>query len=137
MTKNKLLIIITSLFFAVMLFLTVFARDIHNFFLPEVETVQVQTYEFPLEVTEEDGSTFYRMVQRPGVPEKLVQSGIYTIQTKETDGMLRNYAYKVNVTTGTTHNGYTEITAGIHKGQTIIISSEKELYNGCEVYVKE
>ena len=53
--KTKILIIITAVFFAVMLVLTFSSRSIHEAGLPHVKAGRLSEAEFPIEFTDENG----------------------------------------------------------------------------------
>ncbi len=134
MTK-KILLIFTAFFFAGMLFLTVFAEQMHNASLPKVTASRPEQKLFPYEYTSEDGTVSMGSIQKIAVPEAMLESGVYVLYSKEKNGTKRNFVRLAPVQAGEERDGYIEVVSGIMFSDRIVIDSSGELYDGCEVNV--
>ena len=135
MTK-KILLIFTVLFFAGMLFLTLFAEQMHNASLPKVTVSHPEQKPFPYEYTDENGEQQTGSIQKIAVPEAMPENGVYILYYAEKNGTKRSFVRKAPVQTGEEQDGYVEIVSGLMFSDRIVIESAKALYDGCEVTVK-
>ena len=135
MTK-KVLFILTALFFAGMLFLTLFAEQMHNASLPKVTVSHPEQKPFPYEYTDENGEQQTGYVQKLAVPEAMSESGVYILYYAEKNGTKRSFVRKAPVQMGEERDGYVEIVSGLMFSDRIVIESTETLYDGCEVTVK-
>ena len=135
--SKRILIIITALFFLSMLFLSLFAEKIHNANLPKVTASRPETYTFEESYTDENGNvkTFY--TEKSALSKEQLEKGVYVVYSAEKNGTKRSFVRLVQVVTGEEKDGYFEIVSGINYGEKIIISSTEELYDGCEINLKE
>ncbi len=78
-TKNIITLVVTVLFFAVMLFLTVSARAIHNFSLPQVTARRLSSVQFPFEYTDESGNMMTGTKSALAIPFDLLASDIFIL----------------------------------------------------------
>lgn len=132
---KKITLIITVLFFASMLFLTLTAEAIHTSTLPKVTVSRPESKVFPFEYTLEDGTKATGSVGRPALPKAVVENGVYVLYTCDINGTKRDCVRFVNVGTGAERDGYFEIVSGVESFDKVVIESDKELYDGCEVNV--
>ena len=72
--KTKILIIITAVFFAVMLVLTFSSRSIHEAGLPHVKAGRLSEAEFPIEFTDENGELMTGTRQAPAVTKEQLET---------------------------------------------------------------
>lgn len=134
MTK-KLLLAFTIFFFAGMLFLTLFAEQMHNASLPKVTAARPEQKLFPYEYTSEDGTISTGSIQKTAVPKTMLESGVYVIYSTEKNGTKRSFVRLAPVQTGAERDGYVEVVSGILFSDRIVTDSTGELCDGCEVSV--
>ena len=127
---KKILVIITAVFFAGMLFLTVFARDIHNSALPHVTASRVQQAQFPFEYTDENGNTFVGTESKLAVTSEQFKQGVYILYKDEKNGEMRNFIRRANIEAGRKHDGYVEVVSGLTFGDRIVVDSDRLLREG-------
>ncbi|MBD5129866.1 MAG: hypothetical protein HDT43_08080 [Ruminococcaceae bacterium] len=132
---KKILIVFTIFFFAAMLFLTVFAEKIHENSLPKVTASRPEQKPFPFEYIDENGVSQTGSAQQIAVPESMLESGVYAVYSAEKNGTKRDFVRLVTVQTGAVSGGYAEVVSGLMFSDRIVIESNKELYDGCEVKV--
>lgn len=134
---KKITLGFTVLFFALMLFLTLFAESIHLASLPRVTVSRVESKRFPVERVLDDGTVMSFSQERSAVSEELLNMGIYTVYSYEKNGTKRNYVREVFVETGEmTEDGYYEVVSGLSFIDRIVVESTGELYDGCEVMIE-
>lgn len=134
MTK-KILLIFTIFFFAGMLFLTVFAEQMHNASLPKVTASRPEQRMFPYEYTSEDGTVSMGSIQKIAVPKTMLESGVYVLYSAEKNGTKRSFVRLAPVQIGAERDGYVEVISGIMFSDRIVIDSTGELCDKCEVNV--
>ena len=127
---KKILVIITAVFFAGMLFLTVFARDIHNSALPHVTASRVQQAQFPFEYTDENGNTFVGTESKLAVTTEQYEQGVYILYKDEKNGEMRDYIRRANIEAGREHDRYVEVVSGLTFGDRIVVDSDRVLCEG-------
>ena len=127
---KKILVIITAVFFAGMLFLTVFARDIHNSALPHVTASRVQQAQFPFEYTDENGNTFVGTESKLAVTSEQFKQGVYILYKDEKNGEMRNFIRRANIEAGREHDRYVEVVSGLTFGDRIVVDSDRVLCEG-------
>lgn len=135
MNRHKKLVIITAVFCAAMLFLTAFARDIHNNSLPHVTASRLKQEQFPFEYTDDNGNTFTGTESKLAIAAEQYKQGVYVLYKSEKNGEIRGFIRRVNIETGREHKGYIEIVSGISTNERIVSECTGELYDGCEVVV--
>lgn len=133
---KKILVIVTAVFFAAMLFLTAFARDIHNSALPHVTASRVQRAQFPFEYTDENGNTFVGTESKLSVTKEQLEQGVYVLYKAEKNGETRDFIRRADIETGRESGGFLEVISGLSHGDKIVVSSDRELCEG-EVIVRE
>lgn len=134
---KKILSVVTVIFFSSMLFLTIFAEQIHNEYLAKVVISRPEQKPFPFEYTDENGNVQTGSVQKNALPESMLGQEIYVIHTAEKNGTLRNFVRCVTIQTGKKANGFVEIISGIDFTDRIVIESSDNLFDGCEVILCE
>lgn len=134
MTKKKLLFF-TILFFAAMLFLTLFAEKIHENSLPKVTAARPEQKLFPYEYTNENGVPQTGLNQKIAVPKTMLENGVFIVYSAEKNGTKRSFVRLAPVQTGEARDGYVEIVSGIQFSDRIVVESSVALYDGAEVCV--
>ncbi len=134
---KKILLAFTIIFFAAMLFLTIFAEQIHNSFLPKVTVSRPEQKSFPFEYTDQDGNTQTGSAKKNALPESMLGQDIYVIYTAEKNGTVRSFVRCVALETGQMANGYAEVISGVDFNDKIVIESSGELTDGGEVLVEK
>ncbi len=135
MTK-KILLIITILFFAGMLFLTLFSEQMHNASLPKVTAARPEQRLFPYEYTDENGETRTGSMEKIAVPETMLENGVFVVYSAEKNGTKRNFVRLAPVQAGEIQDGYAGIVSGLMSSDRIVIDSSVELSDGAEVSVE-
>lgn len=134
MTK-KILIIVTTLFFAGMLFLTFFAEKIHESSLPEVTASRPEQRLFPYEYIDENGEPQTGLVQKIAVPKSMIEEGVFVVCSAEKNGTKRSFVRYADIQIGEERDGYVEIVSGILFSDQIVTERSGELYDGAEIRV--
>ena len=132
MTK-KILVIVTIVFFAAMLFLTLFAEKIHESSLPKVTASRPERQLFPYEFADEKGETFTGSAEKIAVPKSMLENGVFVIYSSEKNGTKRNFVRLAAIQTGEENDDYIEVVSGIGFVDRIVTDSSEVLYDGCEV----
>lgn len=132
---KKILVIITAVFFTAMLFLSLFAREIHNSSLPHVTASRVQQAQFPFEYTDENGNTFFGTESKPAVTKEQYEHGIFVLYSSEKNGDMRDFIRRADIEAGREHDGYVEVVSGISPNERIVVEYTGYLYDGCEVII--
>lgn len=130
---KKILPVVTVIFFSIMLFLTIFAEQIHNESLAKVVVSLPEQKPFPFEYTDENGNIQTGSVQKNALPESMLGQDIYVVYTADKNGTVRNFVRCVTVQTGKKANGFVEIISGIDFTDRMATESSDNLYDGCEV----
>lgn len=131
---KKCLCVISGLFFAGMLFLTLEAREIHESSLPCVVAKRLPIASVGKESAMEDGEipqTF------PVFSEELFeQKEWYLLTEREKNGETRTFVKKADVVFGEkTAEGY-PVLSGISPWDLVVTQSDEILFDGVEVRVK-
>lgn len=135
MTK-KILLGITILFFAAMLFLTLFAEKIHTASLPKVIAARPERRPFPYEFTDENGERHTGSIEKNAVPRSMIESGVFVIYSAEKNGTKRDFVRLVDeIETGEEADGYIEVISGITFVDKIAFTADGILFNGCEITI--
>ena len=139
MTTKKIPAIITVLFFSLMIFLTILARDIHNRMIPNVTVGRLTKEDFELERTLEDGTIIPITKQCIAVPKHMYDNDfLYIIVPGEKNGDQRTFVRKISLQVGAQNDKYYEITDPFFDmSQSFIMESNKEIQDGIEVYVRK
>ena len=133
---KKVLIVITVLFFGIMLFLTCFAERIHEAVLPHVTIAHTEDRLFPFEYMDENGNMQVGAMTKNAIPENALENGVYVIFSSEKNGTKRDFVRFVQVQTGmVTDDGYVEVVSGIDSWDRFVDTSTGELSDGCEVII--
>lgn len=132
---KKILLIVTIIFFAAMLFLTLFAEKIHVNTLPKVTASRPERQLFPYEFIDEYGKAHTGSTEKIAVPKSMLENGVFVIYSAEKNGTKRSFVRLAPVQTGEERDGYAEVISGIMFSDRIAAESDKELYDGCEVNI--
>ena len=130
---KKTLIVITVLFFAAMLVLSLTSEAIHNASLPQVKLIKPHTYMFPYEYELENGEKTTGSIERTAITKEMLEYGIFTVYSTEKNGTKRYYARKLDVVTGQEKDGFVEVISGIGYMDRIIENTGENIIDGCEV----
>ena len=105
--------------------------------LPQVEAERAETRRFSINSVSTDGEITQYSSEKTAVSEKMLGEGIFVVYTAEKNGTKRSFVRLVfpEVGEGRSDDGYREVISGINYGDRIIMSTSKELYDGCEVNV--
>lgn len=133
--SKKIIIAVTFLFFAVMLFLTFSAEAIHNCSLPEITASRPEKKLFPVEYTLEDGTVQTGTAEKTAIPEEMLKSGVYVVYSAEKNGTKRDFVRLVSLQAGKSAERYAEVISGLGFGDRIVTSGTEKLYDGCEVRI--
>lgn len=134
MTK-KILWIITSTFFIVILLLSIFAKRIHQSFLPKVQVITLD-YEY----FEDDGSKENQLLfdMTYGIPKELCKEEVFIISTELVNGENRTIArLATDLKLGRENAKCYEVLEGIGHDAKIISHSNKRIQDGDEVIIEE
>ena len=134
MTK-KILFLITIIFFAAMLFLTLFSEKMHENSLPQVTAARPERQLFPYEFTDENGATYMGSAEKIAVPRSMLESGVFVIYSAEKNGTKRDFVRLAEVRTGEENGDYVEVVSGIGFTDRIAVESTGTLSDGCEVNI--
>lgn len=63
----------------------------------------------------------------------MLGSDIFILYQKEKNGDLRYYVRLAEIETGAENNGFTEVLLVIGYGDKVVVSTDRRLYDGCEV----
>lgn len=134
--KTKILIIITAVFFAVMLVLTFSSRSIHEAGLPHVKAGRLSEAEFPIEFTDENGELMTGTRQSPAVTKEQLEQGVYILYTAEKNGEVRDFVRRAEIVPGAECDGYIEVLGGVTSYDKIVLESDRDITDG-EVVVEK
>ncbi len=136
MTK-KILFVITAIFFAAMLFLTIFAEKIHESMLPRVTAARPGRKPFPYEYIDENGNVIESSVEKLAVPVSMLESGVFVIYSAEKNGTKRDFVRLAKIQTGDEADGFVEVVSGITVMDKIAADSSGMLFDGCEIIIED
>lgn len=126
-TRLIILICIATVFFSSMLFLTFNAKKIKNSSLPQVTAEQLEKKMFVI-----DGNS----VKCYALPGKIrSQRGNYIIVSEEVNGDECYFARKITFETGAAEDGFYPVTGDSYNGEPVVISSDRALFDGREVFL--
>ncbi len=131
------LLALSLLFYGAMLFLTIFAKNIHNARLPQVTAERLGKQHFSYTFTSE-GYTTKRTSSLPSLPKELVDTNrIFVLETKETDDFTYYYARKASVSIDKSKENadYYAIADGLDSRAMIIVSGYEKLNDGDEIFL--
>lgn len=134
--KTKILLIITAVFFAVMLALTFSSRSIHEAGLPHVKAGRLAEAEFPIEFTDENGELMTGTRQAPAVTKEQLEHGVYILYTAEKNGEVRDFVQRAEIVPGAECDGYIEVLGGVTSYDKIVLESDRDITDG-EVVVEK
>lgn len=131
-------IIVSVLFYAVMLFLTLIARPVHNVALPKVTIGRLEGQRFQRNETNDQTDTVAIGDFAIGIPKNLYENGSVYILSKEImNGEERDIAREVkNMEIGRFNENYYEIIKGISGLDLVILTGGEFIEDGQEVYVE-
>lgn len=127
--KKKLVIIISILFYAGMLFMTYAARPLHEAGLPHVTVLELEYGLF----TDENGEEAFGVM----LPKKWYQEGeLYKIAGKRINDEYRTIAKRVDsLEIGLENEDCYQVKNGLGAREQIIVGSLEGVVDGCEVYI--
>lgn len=133
MQGKKWLMVVTSLFFAAMLFLTCFSRIIHEAGLPHVEVQVLKLKKFLVE--DEYTKNIVTKKCYAANDELVNREEYYVVIANEKNGEERTVLKRVYLTFGEKSDGYYPILEGEYEGEEMVIHSSMPLEDGKEVVV--
>lgn len=131
--NNKVIIILTVLFYAFMLFLSIFAREIHNAQLAHVKTERATIATFSYEYIDENGIKSEMTKTAYAIKNEVAEKDVYIIYKAEKNEEMRYFVRIAKLQTGLKNDEYTEIISGIVPREKIVTESNKALHDGDEV----
>lgn len=134
--KTKILVIITAVFFAVMLALTFSARSIHEAGLPHVKAGRLGEAMFPFEFTDENGEVVTGIRQALAVSAEQMEQGVYVLYTAEKNGEVRDFVRRAKIVCGAENDGYFEVFGGVSSFEKIVVDSDRTIADGEVVVIK-
>ena len=132
---KKILTVITVLYFAAMLVLSLTAERIHNASLPRVKLIKPPKYMFHYEYELENGEKTTGSIERTAIMKEMPEFGIYTVYSTEKNGTERYYARKLDVVTGQEKDDFIEVISGIGYMDRIIENVDENITDNCEVII--
>ena len=133
-----MLCLFSLLFYGAMLFLTIFANDVHNARLPKVTAAQPEKQKFTYTLTTENGETTTKTRSCDALPKEMVDSGkVFSLKTVTENGRIFYYAEPLKFTIDITlnHPDYYAISTGSVFGSTVILTGYETLSSGDEVFL--
>lgn len=131
--KKVALLAAALLFFVLMILLTLTARDVHKARLPRV-VVYTPTYE---NFEENRRVLVLPMDIYTSNKTSNNQFEIYIIATKEINEEERNVVICAPIQVGVSNGMYFEVVRGLLGHELVVVSSDKPLNNGVEVFIVE
>ncbi|NLC20072.1 MAG: hypothetical protein GX757_12815 [Clostridiales bacterium] len=137
MKPKKIPLILTVLFFMLMIFLSFTARSIHNRMIPNVRVTRLTREKFQYEKSFEDGTVRTVVRSSYAVPKWMYdQDFLYVVVPGIKNGDERTFARKISLPIGSENDDYYEIAEQFYDvNRLFIIESDKEIQDGTEVYV--
>lgn len=135
---KKLRMTITLIFFIFMVFLSVFARKIHNYGIPNVTTSKLSQEIFISEIELEDGTKGTSERNLLAIPKGFIKyNWVYTIVERQVNGEMRTFISQkfINVDKKFDNKKFYAVKDGIEPNDNLIIKSDKPLNEGDEVYI--
>ena len=132
---KKTLFIITGIFLAAMLFLTLFAEPIHESMLPHVVAARPERKPFPYEFIDKNGERREGTIEKLVVPKSMLDGGVYVIYSAEKNGTERDYVRLAKIQTGEQNDGFVEVISGLLFSDRIVTENSGKLYDGAEIRV--
>ncbi len=128
MRKKTIILVVSGLFYLIMLLLAVFARKLHTAALPHVRIGYLEQKTF----TVEEGRVYL-----PALPEELYGKPLYYVSEEEKNGEIRYVAKGLEATVAAEEQGgYYGVLDGISGFTALIVEGFEELEEGREVFVE-
>ena len=138
MKIKKIPIVLTVIFFATMIFLSLSARAIHNRMIPNVTVSRLTKEDFEYVNLLDDGVTsMTNTEQLTAISKELYDSGeIYVIASVEKNGDMRTIAQAFRIEIGLDNGEYYEVkNEFLDRKLRFIVDSSEDLHDGVEVYI--
>jgi len=137
MKPKKFPLILTVLFFSLMIFLSFSARSIHNKMIPNVKVARLTREKFQYEEMLADGTVKTVVRSSYAIPKWMYdQDFLYVVVPGSKNGDERTFARKINLPVGAENDDYYEIAEQFYDvTRLFIIESDKEIQYGTEIYV--
>ncbi len=134
MKLNKIIFLLSVLFFAVMTFLTAASRTIHNQSLCHVETIEIKKQDFTCKFLDEQGNECYSKRRAIGIPKACVENDVYIIGEINVYGESRQCANRVEILLFDDYlsDEYYAVSFGLSVGDKVIVYND-QLCDGIEV----
>lgn len=128
--KTKILIIVTAVFLAIMLALTLTSRSVHEAGLPHVTAGRLTEAAFSVEYIDENGKTMTSTRHAAAVTAQQLEQGVYIIYTAEKNGDERSFTRRAEIICGEESNGYFEVVGGVSSLEKIVTEWHGEICEG-------
>ncbi len=128
---------ITVMFFVIMLVLTAAAREIHNAFIPHVAVENPIRRVFIFKYKDEEGNAGEISQKRLSISKTLAQQPVFIVYEGVKNGEVRTFVQEIFVETGMENDGFIEVVSGLSEKDKLVVSADKALWDGAEVYVEE
>jgi hypothetical protein len=134
MKLNKIVYAVSALFLGFMIFLTIFARTIHNNKLQHVETIEIKKQDFICEFTDKQGELCHSKRRAIGIPKKYANENVFIINEIEVYGEKRKCALKVELFYFDDYlsEEYAAVSYGLSVGDSLIVNAG-DITDGSEV----
>lgn len=121
---------ITLIFISIMLFFTIFSKDLYKLTLPKVMTARVIEKTLPVSFTNEEGLLAKTTTNIEAIPKSaLYSNSVLTLEERE-DGL---YIVPVEIVTNEEKDGWIGVESGVSKGTKIVIGCDRRLEAGMKV----
>jgi hypothetical protein len=128
-------IIAAYLFFATMVFFTLFARDIRDSTIPNVDARRLTMEEFEFSYIS-NGEEIISTQNRLAIPKIIYNRGeIFVVTQIYINGELRDIVRRVFLQIGAENESYYEVTGGLFGGELVVFYRNKEFEDGDEVFI--
>jgi hypothetical protein len=136
--RKRISVIACLLFFAFMLLCTLFARPMHDYYLPKVMVQKVTKENFKFKDYLEDGTEIITNRLLLAVPLNIIENEmVYVIREREHYNEMETYVALIPIKLGVKQGTYTEVLDGINSSDKILIFSDRPVNDGQAVIVNK
>ncbi|WOO36612.1 hypothetical protein R2R35_22930 [Anaerocolumna sp. AGMB13020] len=153
MNSRKKILVVTGVFYLIMLVLTLSGRSVHNALLPKVTVTSLEYEKFPVSNDIKNGKKLSEEQQKGkksfdqpqefdlkiGIPKNIYKNKkVYIITIMTVNGEERTLAREVQeLITGRVGETCYEVVSGLSALDQIVVTGQEDLFDGREVYVVE
>ena len=117
-----------------MIFFTIFSKDLYAQTLPKVVITKMKTKEFPVTVLLEDGSEYVTTKKENALPKDILDyMSVFVLEKTEDGYCVRNRELKL----GVEENLWVEVLEGLDKNDKVVLGSDRKLEDGMKVILLE